>query len=324
MNILRSTVDDGTKNLVDLVQVIKEEQGVAFFKNLTDAGRVATNLNSLTPEAMFSLKSLLSQATSDTALALSTVLKSAKAGVFLQSVTDVKAFASVLESMGSEGSKVIEAILGGVDPQGAKFLGEIMSTVKDSKALGQFLAGLEKEGQTVFAGLISGNMSEAARAGIVSTLSTMTEKGAGVLSNILNKVSGVDVMRSLFDVLGKEEGLMLVVCANGYGKLTKTAQFTKHARGGVGIKAGVVTAKTGEVVDSRVVHSLEDDLLIISKQGQVIRLRLKDISIIGRATQGVRIMKLKDGDFVASLAMIDNLAEIVDGEATEPSVKAAE
>ncbi|MFO0955621.1 MAG: DNA gyrase subunit A [Candidatus Saccharibacteria bacterium] len=126
------------------------------------------------------------------------------------------------------------------------------------------------------------------------------------------------------DVLGKEEGLMLVVCANGYGKLTKTAQFTKHARGGVGIKAGVVTAKTGEVVDSRVVHSLEDDLLIISKQGQVIRLRLKDISIIGRATQGVRIMKLKDGDFVASLAMIDNLAEIVDGEATEPSVKAAE
>lgn len=107
------------------------------------------------------------------------------------------------------------------------------------------------------------------------------------------------------DVVGKEEGLMLVTCANGYGKLTKTNQFTKHARGGVGIKAGVVTAKTGEVIDSRIIRSRDDDLLIISKQGQVIRLRLKDISVIGRATQGVRIMKMKEGDKVASLALMD-------------------
>lgn len=127
-----------------------------------------------------------------------------------------------------------------------------------------------------------------------------------------DKVVGVDV-------IGAEEGLMLVICANGYGKLTKSQQFTKHARGGVGIKAGVVTAKTGEVVDARVVRSLDDDLLIISKQGQVIRLRLKDISIIGRATQGVRIMKMKEGDQVASIAMIENLADIVDGEAGEPA-----
>lgn len=111
------------------------------------------------------------------------------------------------------------------------------------------------------------------------------------------------------DVIGKDEGLMLVTCANGYGKLTKTNQFTKHARGGVGIKAGVVTAKTGEVIDARVVNSRDDELLLISKQGQVIRLRLKDISVIGRATQGVRIMKLKDGDHVASLALMDPSGE---------------
>lgn len=111
------------------------------------------------------------------------------------------------------------------------------------------------------------------------------------------------------DVVGKDEGLMLVTCANGYGKLTKTDQFTKHARGGVGIKAGVVTAKTGEVIDSRVIRSRDDDLLIISKQGQVIRLRLKDISVIGRATQGVRIMKMKEGDMVASLALMDATGE---------------
>lgn len=111
------------------------------------------------------------------------------------------------------------------------------------------------------------------------------------------------------DIIGQEEGLMLVTCANGYGKLTKTEQFTKHARGGVGIKAGVVTTKTGEVIDSRVIGARDDDLLLISRQGQVIRLRLKDISVIGRATQGVRIMKLKDGDTVASLALIDASGE---------------
>lgn len=114
------------------------------------------------------------------------------------------------------------------------------------------------------------------------------------------------------DVLGPDEGLMLVICENGYGKLTKTKQFTKHARGGVGIKAGVVTAKTGAVVDARVIASIDDDLLIISKQGQVIRLRLKDISVIGRATQGVRIMKMKAGDTIASVALIDNQAELAD------------
>jgi DNA gyrase subunit A len=111
------------------------------------------------------------------------------------------------------------------------------------------------------------------------------------------------------DVIGKEEGLMLVTCVNGYGKLTKTNQFTKHARGGVGIKAGVVTVKTGEVMDARVIRAREDDLLIISEQGQVIRLRLKDIPVIGLATQGVRIMRLKDKDSVASLALMDASGE---------------
>ncbi|MEI7818587.1 MAG: DNA gyrase subunit A [bacterium] len=123
------------------------------------------------------------------------------------------------------------------------------------------------------------------------------------------------------DVVGSDEGLMLVTCANGYGKLTKTQQFTKHARGGVGIKAGVVTAKTGEVIDARVIGSRDDDLLIISKQGQVIRLGLKGISVIGRATQGVRIMKMKDGDHVASLALMDAAVAAPNPDAETPAAE---
>ena len=97
---------------------------------------------------------------------------------------------------------------------------------------------------------------------------------------------------------------LLVVMENGYGKRTKVDQFTTHARGGVGIKAGVVSAKTGKTVDVRALDSIEDDLVIISISGTIIRQPLKDISLIGRATQGVRIMRLKDGDKVASVAVV--------------------
>jgi DNA gyrase subunit A len=106
------------------------------------------------------------------------------------------------------------------------------------------------------------------------------------------------------DVLSGDEGLMLVIMENGYGKITKSNQFTSHNRGGVGIKAGVVTAKTGKAVDVRIISSQEDDVLIISKKGQVIRMKLSDIPVIGRSTQGVRIMKISEGDKIASIALL--------------------
>ncbi|MDP4038707.1 MAG: DNA gyrase subunit A [bacterium] len=111
-----------------------------------------------------------------------------------------------------------------------------------------------------------------------------------------NFVVGVDIAR--------EDGQLLVVMENGYGKRTKINQFSTHKRGGVGIKAGNVTEKTGKVIDVRSIDDIKDDLLIISRQGQVIRQHLKNISIIGRSTQGVRIMRLKAGDNVASVAQI--------------------
>ncbi len=97
---------------------------------------------------------------------------------------------------------------------------------------------------------------------------------------------------------------LLVVMENGYGKRTAIEQFTPHHRGGVGIKGGVVTAKTGNCVDVRVITSTEDDLMIISTSGQIIRVPLGNVSKIGRATQGVRIMKLPDGDKVSSVALV--------------------
>jgi DNA gyrase subunit A len=117
------------------------------------------------------------------------------------------------------------------------------------------------------------------------------------------------------DVLSGEDKLMLVIMENGYGKITKSNQFSSHNRGGVGIKAGVVTAKTGKAVDVRIINSQEDDVLMISKQGQVIRLKLKAIPVIGRSTQGVRIMRISDGDTIASIALLPK--EQLSEEATD-------
>jgi DNA gyrase subunit A len=111
-----------------------------------------------------------------------------------------------------------------------------------------------------------------------------------------DEVVGMDVV--------VEKGELLVVMENGYGKRTALEQFTPHHRGGVGIKGGVVTAKTGACVDVRVITFLEDDLMIISTSGQIIRVPLKTVSKIGRATQGVRIMKLPDHDKVCSVALV--------------------
>ena len=95
------------------------------------------------------------------------------------------------------------------------------------------------------------------------------------------------------------ERLVLAVMENGYGKRTNIKEYRLQGRGGSGIKAAEITAKTGELVTSFVLAD-EEELMVISKKGQVIRVPIEGISILSRPTQGVRIMRLEDGDKVAS------------------------
>ncbi|MBU2264676.1 DNA gyrase subunit A [Patescibacteria group bacterium] len=97
---------------------------------------------------------------------------------------------------------------------------------------------------------------------------------------------------------------LLVVTENGYGKKTDLKQFKVQRRGGSGIKAAQVTPKTGQIVAAKILAEDEEDVIAISQHGQVIRTALGSISLLGRATQGVRIMKLDDGDKVASVTCI--------------------
>lgn len=112
------------------------------------------------------------------------------------------------------------------------------------------------------------------------------------------------------DIIGDRSEKLLVVSRNGYGKLTDSNSFDAHKRGGVGIKAAVVTAKTGPLMDVQVIAPDVEEILLISTKGQAIRVAVKDIPSLGRATQGVRIMKLNDGDFVASVALMAREAEV--------------
>ncbi len=127
------------------------------------------------------------------------------------------------------------------------------------------------------------------------------------------------------DIVEKDSSIF-VISEYGYGKRTKVSQFTAHKRGGVGIRSAVVNKKTGQLVGVKTLIGNDQEVIIISAQGQTIRLGLANIPELGRATQGVRIMRLNDGDSVVSLALLDK-SEVVDEDeeevAAEPAVQEA-
>lgn len=129
-----------------------------------------------------------------------------------------------------------------------------------------------------------------------------------------DRVIGMDIVEKGSDIF--------VISKHGYGKRTSIDQFTPHARGGVGIRSAVVNDKTGELVGVKRLVTDEQELIIISKNGQTIRLSLDGIPALGRATQGVRIMRLNDTDEVVSLALVDKAEDIEDEPADETVVVA--
>ncbi len=109
------------------------------------------------------------------------------------------------------------------------------------------------------------------------------------------------------DIVKKEykNPTLLVIMQNGYGKQTDIEEYKVQKRGGSGIKTAKTTPKTGPVISARVVFNQEEtEVVAISKKSQVIRLDVKEIPSLGRQTQGVRIMKLREGDNIASLVCL--------------------
>lgn len=135
----------------------------------------------------------------------------------------------------------------------------------------------------------------------------MGRSAAGVRAIRLKKgdwVVGIDI---IFEGKPTKEEQLLVVMDNGFAKRTKVTEFKTQGRGGSGVKAAKVTSKTGKAVAAFVVNAklAEEDLIVMSEKGQVIRLPLKSVSVLGRATQGVRVMRFKvSNDTVASVTFV--------------------
>ena len=106
------------------------------------------------------------------------------------------------------------------------------------------------------------------------------------------------------DIVAGDDQTLLVVSKKGFGKRTKVSNFPSHKRGGVGIKAAVVTAKTGPIISVQTIDPEVTEALLVSQNGQTIRLSLSDIKLLGRTTQGVTIMRLSDGDAVSSIGLM--------------------
>ena len=130
-----------------------------------------------------------------------------------------------------------------------------------------------------------------------------------------DQVIGMDIVQAGSSIF--------VISQFGYGKRTKVSQFTAHARGGVGIRSAVVNTKTGKLIGVKTLTGDDQEVIIISGQGQTIRLGLKDIPELGRATQGVRIMRMNNNDEVVSLALVDAVDEEEEEPAEEGSTQPA-
>lgn len=115
-------------------------------------------------------------------------------------------------------------------------------------------------------------------------------------------IISMDVIRKSAEVKNLE---VLIITEHGLGKKTPLADYKIQRRAGSGIKTVKITPKTGKIVSMYILNNGEEhDLVVISKQGQTIRTALNAISTLGRATQGVRVMRLGEGDMVASSAII--------------------
>jgi DNA gyrase subunit A len=113
-----------------------------------------------------------------------------------------------------------------------------------------------------------------------------------------------------FDIVRKKAHV-LVVSSRGYGKLTPIEEYPSHGRGGQGVYTMDVTDRTGPLVGMRVVTNREEEqLIVISEGGQVIRIPVEAIRVAGRQTQGVIIMRLDEGDTVATIAGVGGAEEI--------------
>jgi DNA gyrase subunit A len=123
----------------------------------------------------------------------------------------------------------------------------------------------------------------------------------GIKLKTEDKVVGMDI------VFKNQKGnQLLTISENGFGKRSNLTAYKVQKRGGSGIKTAQVTTKTGKIVGATIINmdELDTDLILTSEKGQIIRIPLASVSVLGRATQGVRVMRPQQGDRVSASTVL--------------------
>jgi DNA gyrase subunit A len=118
--------------------------------------------------------------------------------------------------------------------------------------------------------------------------------------------------QTLISLIVVGEGHILTASANGYGKLTPLEEFPSHGRGGQGVIAQQITERNGDVVAALQVAA-DHELMLISSNGTLVRTPVGDVSIVGRNTQGVRLIRLDEGDRLTGVERVESLGEEFEG-----------
>ncbi len=138
-----------------------------------------------------------------------------------------------------------------------------------------------------------------------SDVRTMSRTAGGVRGMRLSSGAGGDELVGADAITPKEKDLfLLTISKKGFGKKTNVKNYRLQRRGGSGIKTAKITDKTGPLMIAKVINPEFEELIAISQKGQVIRTPISGIPVLSRQTQGVRIMKLKAGDSIASLTCL--------------------
>ncbi|MEM6767553.1 MAG: DNA gyrase subunit A [Bacteroidota bacterium] len=151
------------------------------------------------------------------------------------------------------------------------------------------------------------------------------EKDVRVMGRTASGVRGITLSNKEDEVVGmvivpSDDRKLLVVSEQGYGKKTPISEYRVTGRGGKGVKTLNTSDKVGNLIAVKQIESEEEDLMIITRNGIAIRLDVRDISQLGRNTQGVKLIRLKNGDSIASVAKVaekDEEEEEMEGEGTE-------
>ena len=155
------------------------------------------------------------------------------------------------------------------------------------------------------------------------------EKDVRVMGRTASGVRGITLSDDADEVVGmvvvpNEERQLLVVSEQGYGKKTPISEYRVTGRGGKGVKTLNTSDKVGSLIAVKQIESEEEDLMIITKNGIAIRLDIRDISSLGRNTQGVKLIRLKSGDSIASVAKVAERDEEAEETENEEGAEAAE